>query len=33
MEQLNRADTAGEGICKLEDRFERITQNPAQKEI
>lgn len=32
MEQLNRIDTAGEGISKLEDRFERIMHNPAQKE-
>lgn len=32
MEQLNRIDIAGEGSSKLEDRFERITYNPAQKE-
>lgn len=32
VEQLNRIDKAGEGISKLEDRFERITCNLAQKE-
>ena len=32
MEQLNRTDIAGEGICKLEGKFERFTRNPAQKE-
>lgn len=32
MEQLNRIDTAGEEISKLEDRPEKTTRNVAQKE-
>lgn len=32
MDQLNRPDTAGEGISTLEDRPENTTHHSAQKE-